>query len=58
LGEQGIDICWQLLSMPLVEVSSSLIRQYRGEGVSIQQLVPEAVRVYITTHNLYTNRTK
>lgn len=54
LSEQGIGIHWQLLQMPLVGISSSLIRQYCREGVSIRYLVPEVVRIYIDTHNLYT----
>lgn len=61
LNTQYISIRWQLLQMPWVGVSSSLIRQYcrdryadrKGVRSSIRYLVPEAVRIYIATHNLY-----
>ena len=53
LAAQGLTIRWQLLKMPKVGISSSLIRQYCHQGRSIRYLVPEAVRVYIATHNLY-----
>lgn len=45
--------CWQLLHMPLIGLSSSLIRQYVQQGQSIRYLVPDAVRAYITAHRLY-----
>ncbi len=54
LTVQDITIHWQLLQMPEVGVSSSLIRQYCRDGCSIRYLVPEAVRQYIINHNLYT----
>jgi nicotinate-nucleotide adenylyltransferase len=53
LASQDISIRWQLLQMPPVGISSSLIRQYCCQGRSIRYLVPEEVRTYITTHNLY-----
>lgn len=53
LGEQGIGIRWELLRMPLVDISSSLIRQYCRDRLSIRYLVPETVREYIATHSLY-----
>jgi nicotinate-nucleotide adenylyltransferase len=53
LAAQDISIRWQLLQMPLVNISSSLIRQYCRQRRSIRYLVPEEVRAYITTHNLY-----
>jgi len=53
LASQGIPIRWQLLPMPPLGISSSLIRQYCRQGRSIRYLVPEGVRAYITTHNLY-----
>lgn len=53
LAEQNIPLRWQLLQMPLVGISSSLIRQYCRQGHSIRYLVPEEVRAYIITHNLY-----
>jgi nicotinate-nucleotide adenylyltransferase len=53
LASQNISIRWQLLQMPPLDISSSLIRQYCRQGRSIRYLVPEGVRAYITTHNLY-----
>jgi nicotinate-nucleotide adenylyltransferase len=50
-------IHWQLLNIPLVRVSSSLIRTRASERSlnAIRYLVPEAVRAYITAHNLYSD---
>jgi len=53
LASQDISIRWQLLQMPAVGISSTLIRQYCRQHRSIRYLVPEAVRAYITDHNLY-----
>jgi nicotinate-nucleotide adenylyltransferase len=53
LASQDIPIRWQLLQMPPVGISSSLIRQYCRQRRSIRYLVPEDVRAYITTYNLY-----
>lgn len=53
LAARSIDLRWQLLDMPLVEISSSLVRQWQREGRSIQELVPEAIRLYIIANNLY-----
>lgn len=53
LASQNILIRWQLLAMPPVGISSSLIRQYCRQGRSIRYLVPEDVRAYIAAHNLY-----
>ena len=53
LASQDISIHWQLLQMPAVGISSTLIRQYCRQHRSIRYLVPEAVRAYITDHNLY-----
>lgn len=55
LSTQGINIFWQILPTPWVGFSSSLIRQYCSNGYSIRYLVPEVVRSYIATHNLYPN---
>ncbi|MCL6435138.1 MAG: nicotinate (nicotinamide) nucleotide adenylyltransferase [Leptolyngbyaceae cyanobacterium HOT.MB2.61] len=44
---------WQLLQMPAIAISSSLIRQYRLEGRSIRYLVPDPVKIYIEKHKLY-----
>jgi nicotinate-nucleotide adenylyltransferase len=53
LAQEKISIRWELLSMPEVGISSSLIRQYCRQGRSIRYLVPESVRTYINSHNLY-----
>lgn len=53
LAAQGIDIKWQVLQMPMIGISSSLIRQYCRNSHSIRYLVAEPVRIYIATHNLY-----
>lgn len=55
LASQNISLDWQLLQVPPTGISSSLIRQYCREHRSIRYLVPESVRAYITTHNIYTN---
>ena len=52
---ENINIKWQILQVPLIEVSASLIRQYCREYRSIRYLVPESVRIYITNHNLYSD---
>src|SRR5579883_2572960 len=53
MKEQYSIICWQLLHVPLLRVSSSLIRNLCRDRHSIRYLVPESVRNYITHHNLY-----
>jgi len=53
LAFQGIPIRWQLLQMSLLDISSSLIRQYCRQHRSIRNLIPDPVQAYITTHNLY-----
>ncbi len=66
LKEQSCTIHWQLLNIPLVGVSSSLIRQLchddsskiTGDRSSIRYLVPEPVRSYITAHNLYSDKSE
>lgn len=55
LQEQSVNIHWQYLHIPLVGVSSSLIRKFIHEGRSIRYLVPEPVRLYIANHNLYSD---
>lgn len=55
LAEQNISIRWQLLQMPLIGISSSLIRHSFHQGRSIRYWVPQAVQSYIETHNLYKN---
>lgn len=44
---------WHPLQLPLIGLSSTLIRQYCQEGRSIRYLVPETVRCYITAQKLY-----
>ncbi|MEH1896468.1 MAG: nicotinate (nicotinamide) nucleotide adenylyltransferase [Nostoc sp.] len=58
LREQSYTIYWQLLNIPLVGVSSSLIRKLCRERQSIRYLVPEAVRSYITNNNFYSNKSE
>jgi nicotinate-nucleotide adenylyltransferase len=53
LAAEAVKICWQRLHMPGVGISASLIRQYCRDRRSIRYLVPEPVRMYIDTHNLY-----
>jgi nicotinate-nucleotide adenylyltransferase len=58
LTTQSITIRWQILPVPPVAISSSLIRQYCCEYRSIRYLVPEAVRTYIFNHQLYQEHQK
>ncbi|MBW4454684.1 MAG: nicotinate (nicotinamide) nucleotide adenylyltransferase [Nostoc indistinguendum CM1-VF10] len=58
LKEQLHIIHWQLLDIPLVGVSSSLIRKFCCVRQSIRYLVPETVRSYITNNNLYSNKSE
>ncbi|HEY9649934.1 MAG TPA: nicotinate (nicotinamide) nucleotide adenylyltransferase [Coleofasciculaceae cyanobacterium] len=53
LTSENISIHWQLLQMPVVGISSSLIRQYCRQHRSIRYLVPETVQAYIAIHQLY-----
>ncbi|MFQ4142739.1 nicotinate (nicotinamide) nucleotide adenylyltransferase [Chlorogloeopsis sp. ULAP02] len=55
LAKQSIIIHWQLLNIPLVGLSSSLIRKFCRERKSLRYLVPESVRNYIGDRNLYTD---
>ncbi len=58
LRNQSSTIHWQFLTIPLVGVSSSLIRQLIRKSHSIRYLVPESVRGYITAHQLYSNKSE
>jgi nicotinate-nucleotide adenylyltransferase len=58
LRNQSANIQWQFLNIPLVGVSSSLIRQFVHERQSIRYLVPESVRSYISEHRLYSNKSE
>jgi nicotinate-nucleotide adenylyltransferase len=51
--EQEILIRWQVIQMPPVLISSSLIRQRQQQGYSIKGLVTERVEQYILAHQLY-----
>ncbi len=51
--KQAMPICWQLLRMQTMPISSSLIRQRRQQGQSIREFVPEPVEQYILAHQLY-----
>lgn len=43
----------QMTPMPQLEISSSLIREYVGDGRGLSFLVPAAVELYIKEHQLY-----
>ncbi|MBW4554373.1 MAG: nicotinate (nicotinamide) nucleotide adenylyltransferase [Trichormus sp. ATA11-4-KO1] len=58
LRNQSSTIRWQFLDIPLVGVSSSLIRKLCREHKSIRYLVPEPTRSYITVHNLYSDKSE
>lgn len=53
LATQSLTIRWQRLQMPLINISSSLVRDYCRRQHSIRYLVSEPVRSYILTHSLY-----
>lgn len=52
-GERLAEIKRHEVRMPLLEISSSRIRQDVSEGRSIRYRVPRAVEQYISTHHLY-----
>jgi nicotinate-nucleotide adenylyltransferase len=53
MATHSIQLRWELLQMPLVDISSRLIRQYCREGRSLRHLLPEEIQRYITDHKLY-----
>jgi nicotinate-nucleotide adenylyltransferase len=53
LAAEAISVEWQLLEMPQMDVSSSLVRQCCREGKPIDALVPNSVQNYIQAHHLY-----
>ncbi|HEY9641012.1 MAG TPA: nicotinate (nicotinamide) nucleotide adenylyltransferase [Coleofasciculaceae cyanobacterium] len=55
MAAEAIEIQWQLLEMPLVGLSSGLIRRYCRDRRSIRYLVPDPVRRYILEQKLYQN---
>jgi nicotinate-nucleotide adenylyltransferase len=52
-GPTGRMICFR--EVTFLAIASSAIRKRVGEGKTINYLIPEAVRQYITTHALYRN---
>ncbi|MEG4571648.1 nicotinate (nicotinamide) nucleotide adenylyltransferase [Microcoleus sp. N3A4] len=48
-----VEIRWEVLSMPAIEISSSHIRRCCAESRNLRYLVPEVVRTYIAAHQLY-----
>ncbi|MBE9191633.1 nicotinate (nicotinamide) nucleotide adenylyltransferase [Gloeocapsopsis crepidinum LEGE 06123] len=55
LASQGLSINWQILHLPYMGISSSLIRALCRDRLSIRYLVPDAVRLYIEKHRLYSH---
>jgi nicotinate-nucleotide adenylyltransferase len=58
LAAQSLQIRWQVLQMPIMEISSSLVRQYCRDRRSIRYLVPESVRIYLLAHQFYQEPTE
>ncbi len=58
LSQHCNTINWRFLHIPLVGVSSSLIRQLCHQHQSISDLVPQVVSSYISTHQLYTHNSE
>lgn len=55
LANEALILQWQLLQMPIVGISASLIRQYRRDRRSVRYLVPETITTYLEAHHLYTD---
>jgi nicotinate-nucleotide adenylyltransferase len=52
-AKQGIRFQWELLEMPTIEISSSLVRQCCHDGLDIRPFVPALVSTYIREQGLY-----
>lgn len=50
-GQSSLDVIW--IDCPLIEISSSLIRDYIHENKSIEFLVSKKVNKFIKEHHLY-----
>lgn len=48
-----VEICWEVLSMRAIDISSSHIRRCWAQSRDLGYLVPESVRTYIAAHQLY-----
>jgi nicotinate-nucleotide adenylyltransferase len=53
LWAEGIRLEWRLLEMPLIGISSGLVRQFCRDRRSIRYWVPDAVNAYIQDQGLY-----
>lgn len=53
LDDEGREDRVRFLSMPALDVSSSLVRERLGRGESVRELVGPAVEAYIDAHDLY-----
>jgi len=53
MAQQHLKIQWQILGIPPVAVSSSLVRSRCQSGQPIGNLVPKSTRHYIEVHRLY-----
>lgn len=49
----NVEICWEVLSMRAIEISSSHIRRCSAQNRDLRDLVPEVVGSYIAAHQLY-----
>lgn len=51
--DPGVDVPWTTVSVTRLDVSSSGLRERISEGRSIRNLVPDAVRAFIESKELY-----
>lgn len=52
-GSTGAVVGQPVVSVPLVELSATSVRERVAQGLSIRFMVPEQVEEYIATHRLY-----